>query len=166
MGNYHLHPQFANVIDTVPLLSLPIYSPEEIVSRIRGQLTKSTPSKEGVSIPSIETNTTSNIEKPELNSQSGGQLSQRERVVRLVIENRISMDFKLHTFTVLGSERAHVVMLFSNRNMFLPLHLILLPHSGYKNFCWFRPSTTDTNPKPQLDTVAQKCSQYRTKGLS
>ena len=120
MGNYHLHPQFVDIIDTVPFPSSPIYSPEEIVSRIRGQLTKSTPYTEGSSIPSIETGTTTNMEKPQLSSQSGGQLSQRDRAMRVIADNRISMDSKLHTFTVLGSERPHVVTLFPKETCSCP----------------------------------------------
>ena len=112
MGNYHLHPQFSNLADTVPLPTSPLYSPEEIVRRIKGQHVESTVN---VNLP-----TTTNTEKHASITQSNGQLSQRERAVRVINENRISMDTKLHTFTILGSERPHVVTLFPKETCSCP----------------------------------------------
>ena len=161
LGNYHLHPQFVD-IDTVPFRSSPIYSPKEkIVSRIRGQLTKSTPCTEGSSIPSIQTDTTTNMEKPHLSSQSGGQLSQRNRAIQVNTDNRISMDSKLHTFTALRSERPYVLTLFPKEKCSCPSTSSCYHILAAKMSIGLDHNQQSSKTKTQFNPVAQNSSQYR-----
>ena len=70
-----------------------IYSPDEIVQRIKSNLHKPT---EGNTETAAETG--HELELPKK------QLSQRERAQRLIHEKKISFDPNLRTFTVLGAE--------------------------------------------------------------
>ena len=112
MGNYHLHPQFSQITNTIPLPTSPLCSPEEIVQRIKGELIKPAPSPDSTS--------SVNAAQPLIQSRSSAQLSQRDRAIRVIEENRISMDVKLHTFTILGSERPYVVTLFPKETCSCP----------------------------------------------
>ena len=75
------------------------YTPEEIVNRIRGNL-------EDV-LPKIPTGDNGALENTPTN-----QLSQSERARRVIEQGKISFDPKLHTFTVMGTSRPHIVTLF------------------------------------------------------
>ena len=109
LGDYHLNAQFSPIAETTPLPTSAL-SPEEIVDRIKGRLAES------VQFISSESSQPSNGSS-ELPSKS---LTQLERA-RLVIEqNRINVDTKLHTFTVLGSARPHVVTLFPKETCSCP----------------------------------------------
>ena len=110
LGNYYLHSQFAHLVKTEPTL-IPeenIYSLEEIVVRIKDARVNSPPQ------------TTADTSLHENNDISTSQLSQFERARRAIEENRVSMDPKLHTFTVMGTERPHVVILFPKETCSCP----------------------------------------------
>ena len=62
MGNYHLHPQFLQVTNTIPLPTGPLFSPEEIVQRIKGELIKPAPRPVSTS--------TVNADQPQIQSHS------------------------------------------------------------------------------------------------
>ena len=93
LGKYHMHSQYRNRVTAQPLPDEVIYSPDEIVQRIKGNLRKPT-----------EGNTETAAESRHELELPKKQLLQRERVQRLIHENKISFDLKLHTFTVLGAE--------------------------------------------------------------
>ena len=109
LGNYHLRPEFSDHL-AMPL-SLPdgiVYSPEEIVSRMKentfcapDSISQATvlPDDEDVSDEAVVTDSTSQC------------LSQTQRAKRVIEDNKISFDSKLHTFTVMGSTCPHVVTL-------------------------------------------------------
>lgn len=82
------------------------YSPEDIVDRIKGKLVKS--------LALDRTPTTSVPNPPPRN------ISQQERARAVIEQNRISVDTKLHTFTVLGSAQPHVVTLFPKETCSCP----------------------------------------------
>ena len=98
MGNYHLHPQYQQLQNCTPVPNS-AFSPDEIVSRIKGTL-------------SAQPGHTPEVRVPTSTHDSPTQFSQMERARLIVEQNRINLDTKLHTFTVLGSERPHVVTLF------------------------------------------------------
>ena len=117
LGNYHLRPQLSTLVTTLPLLISEenVYCPEKIVEQIKESLNP--PSGIEPTVPSTSTS------KP-----ARQHLSQHERArhVRHVInENRISVDLKLHMFTVMGSTCPHVVTLSRKK----PAHA-LLPHNA------------------------------------
>ena len=109
LGNYHLRSEFSNRL-AMPL-SLPdciVYSPEEIVSWMKENVYCSPdsvsqhavlPNDEDVSSETVVTNLTSH------------SLSQTQRAKRVIEDNKISFDSKLHTFTIMGSTCPHVVTL-------------------------------------------------------
>ena len=80
-----------------------MYSPKDIVVRI----------KENLSQPHDKLETTENPTLKETSVNSGlHHLSQLKRAKRILEENKINIDTKLHTFTVMGSTCPHVVTLF------------------------------------------------------
>ena len=101
LGNYHLHAKFSPLVQVQPPLisEKNVYSPEDIVGRIKDARATLPPQSAAPS-------------SPEKNSKPTYQLTQLERARRVIDENKISMDPKLHTFTVMGNERPHVVTLF------------------------------------------------------
>ena len=145
IGNYHLHPQFANLNNTIPMLPSPLCSPEEIVRRIKGHVEFTA---------NENARTITNTEKPASNSQNSGQLSQRDRAMRVISESRISMDTKLHTFTVLESECPHVVTLF-------PKETCLCPSTS----SCYHILAARVKDNSQPDTVTQKCLYYWTEEI-
>ena len=109
LGNYHLHPQFSTLLTTPPLLISEenVYCPEKIVERIKESLNP--PSAIEPTVPSTSTS------KP-----ARQHLSQHECARRVLNENQISVDLKLHTFTVMGSTCPHVVTLFPKETCSCP----------------------------------------------
>ena len=96
-GNYHLHAQFKNLSNEPPFTEEVVYSPAEIVQRIK---TKSFESSDGNSYLS----STQAVIKP---------TSQIERAQHVIAERKISFDPSLKTFTVLGSgDKPQAVKLF------------------------------------------------------
>ena len=93
LGKYHMHSQYRNRVTAQPLPDEVIYSPDEIVQRIKGNLRKPT---EGNTETAAETR--HELELPKK------QLLQRERAQQLIHEKKISFDPNLRTFTVLGAE--------------------------------------------------------------
>ncbi len=98
LGSYHIHSQYSN-LTVLPIPDFIVYSPENIVERVKGNLdalmSKAKTSTEEVELPNTK------------------NLSQKERARRIIEENKISYDSKLHTFTVLGSEdRPYALKLF------------------------------------------------------
>jgi len=111
IGKYHLHPQYRKLVNTQPLPVENVYSPEQIVERIKGNLQ--------------ETTTENTAHKPQKPPKA---LSQRERAKRLIEGKKFCFEPSLHTFTVIGSEEhPHA---FSKGILFLSIHNPLLPHSG------------------------------------
>ena len=94
MGNYHLHSQYLQLRELTPIPTSS-FSPDEIVSRIRGKLAHST-----------EQEQTPKVHLSNSKHDPGTQFSRVERARLIVDQNRINLDTKLHTFTVLGSEKA------------------------------------------------------------
>ena len=108
LGNYHLHSQYLQLRELTPIPTTS-FSPDEIVSRIRGKLAHST-----------EQEQTHKVHLSNSKHDSGTQFSQVERARLIVEQNQINLDTKLHTFTVLGSERPHVVTLFPKETCSCP----------------------------------------------
>ena len=102
------HMQYVQLRELTPIPTSS-FSPDEIVSRIRGKLAHST---EREQTPRAHLSTSKH--------DSGTQFSQMERARLIVEQNRIHLDTKLHTFTVLGSERPHVVTLFPKETCSCP----------------------------------------------
>ena len=109
MGDYHLHAQFSPLAETTPFPTS-TYSPHEIVSRIKGKLAESMQ-------PSLSD---SNQSSASASKPPPKKLSQLERAREVIEQNRLSVDTKLHTFTVLGSERPHAVTLFPKESCSCP----------------------------------------------
>ena len=103
LGKYHLHTQYKNLSNTQPLPLANVYSPEEIVEQIKGNLQEATPE--------------SSTPQPQNLPQ---QLSQQE-CARSVIAEKICFEPTLHTFTISGSEEhPHVVRLFPKESRSCP----------------------------------------------
>jgi len=115
LGNYHLCSEFSNHL-AIPLF-LPdgiVYSPEEIISRMK-ETAFCAP--DSISQPTVlpgDEDDSSEATVADLISQS---LSQTQRAKRVIKDNKISFDSKLHTFTIMGSTCPHA----------LTLHLVLVP---------------------------------------
>ena len=109
LGNYHLRSEFSNLL-AMPLF-LPnstIYSPEEIVLRIKeNMLCQPDSISQHADYPN-GTDVSSEASIMNLNSQ---HLSQKERAKHVIEDSKISFDCKLHTFTIMGSTCPHVVTL-------------------------------------------------------
>ena len=106
LGNYHLHSKFSTLERTQPSL-IPednIYAPEKIVERIKGSLDRD---------PLPNSNTSTHQEQD--TNTATCQLSQREHAKRVLEQNKINIDPKLHTVTVLGLKCPHVVTLFPRK---------------------------------------------------
>ena len=105
LGNYHLRSEFSSSLATA--LFLPdekVYSPADIVSQIKENIF----CKPDESSQANDADTSNDASASTSALQS---LSQKERAKRVLQENKISCDLKLHTFTVMGSTRPHVVTL-------------------------------------------------------
>ena len=61
------------------------------------------------------------LSAPEKNSTLTDRMTQLERARLVIEENKIGMDPKLDTFTVMGSEHTHVVTLFP-KDLFRHFH--------------------------------------------
>jgi len=94
-----------------------VYSPEEIVSRMKEKTffvpnsisqTTDLPDDEDVSDEAVVTDSTSQC------------LSQAQRAKRVIEDNKISFDSKLHTFTILGSACPLVVTLYPKETYSCP----------------------------------------------
>jgi len=111
LGNYHLHSKFSTLERTQPSL-IPednIYAPEKIVERIKGSLDRD---------PLPTSNTSTHQEQDA--STATCQLSQRERAKRVLEQNKINIDPKLHAFTVLGLKCPHIATLFPRETCSCP----------------------------------------------
>ena len=89
--------------------SILLFSPDEIFSRIWGKVAHST-----------EQEQTPKVHLSNSKHDSGTQFSQGEWARLIVEQSWINLDTKLHTFTVLGSERPHVVTLFPKETCSCP----------------------------------------------
>ena len=85
LGKYHLHTQYKNLSNTQPLPLANVYSPEEIVEQIKGNLHEATP----------ESSTPEPQNLPR-------KLSQQELARRVIAEKKICLEPTLHTFTIIG----------------------------------------------------------------
>ena len=109
LGNYHLHAKFSSLVQMEPPLisEQNIYSPEEIVGSIKDTPATLPPQPAALS-------------SHEKNSSTTNQLTQLERARRAIEGNKVSMDPKLHTFTIMGIEHPHVVTLFPKETCSCP----------------------------------------------
>ena len=109
LGNYHLHSKFSSLVQMEPPLisEQNIYSPEEIVGRIKDAQATLPPQ------PAV-------VSSHEKNSLPTNQLTQLERARHAIEENKVSVDLKLHTFTIMGTKRPHVVTLFPKETCSCP----------------------------------------------
>ena len=112
LGNYRLHPKFSNC-SVIPgqLPQHKIYSPKDIVKRIKEKL-----DHEKLLGTTTETSSVIN-ESARLGLDN---LSKRERAIRVLDEGKISVDTKLHTFTIMGSTCPHLVTLFPKETCTCP----------------------------------------------
>ena len=109
LGSYHLYSVFCNFSECeppfVPDEHMHVYNPEDIVEHIKGNLT----------VPSAASS------QCETSSQScTNQLTQEERARHVLETNKLSFDPKLHTFTIMGSNKPHVVTLFPKEHCSCP----------------------------------------------
>ena len=74
----------------------------------------------GKVVHSTEQEQTPQVHLSNSKHDSGTQFSQVERARQIVEQNRINLDTKLHTYTVLGSERPHVVTVFPTETCSCP----------------------------------------------
>lgn len=112
LGNYHLVSEFsASVAMPLFLPKSTVYSPSEIIAKIKENLCQESNDTSNI------TEATSTIINPNPTSQN---LSQQERAKRVLEENKISFDMKLHTFTVMGSTCPRVVTLFPKETCSCP----------------------------------------------
>ena len=102
LGNYNLHSRFSSIAAMEAELPFnsdhQIYHPKEIVQRIKG---KCTMANVGVSESMSDKKEDRCLE----------QLTQKERARCVVEQRKISLDSNLRTFTVMGTNKPHVVTL-------------------------------------------------------
>ena len=108
-GDYRLHAQYSPLAETTPFPTS-TFSPHEIVDRIKGKLAESAQLS-----PSD-----CNLSSASASKLPPTKLSQLERARQVIEQNRLNIDTKLHTFTVLGTERPHVVTLFPKERCSCP----------------------------------------------
>ena len=102
MGNYHLHTQFNDTANGLPLVEDIVYSPAEIVKRIKTSNLK-LPYQGNKNSPSTQ-DSLKTVTKP---------TSQTERAQQIIAERKICFDPGLKTFTILGSrDKPQAVKLF------------------------------------------------------
>ena len=106
---YHLNPSFFNLADAQPpsIIEPDAYLPEDIVKRIKGNLADI---QEKASVE----------EKRELDDIGVNQLSQMDCARRAIEGGKIGFNPKLHTFTVVGTNQAHVATLFPKESCSCP----------------------------------------------
>ena len=85
-----------------------VYSPAEIVSHIKENMFSQPDSSSQATIYSSGMDTSSDASTSNSVLQN---LSQKERAKRIIEENKITCDFKFHTFTVIGLTCPHIVTL-------------------------------------------------------
>ena len=90
LGNYHLLSEFSASM-AMPLFSPNVYSPAEIVARIKENLCQKSD------------DTSNNVNAASTVNPVLQNLSQQEQAKRVLEESKISFGMKLHTFTVMGS---------------------------------------------------------------
>ena len=106
LGSYQLYSTFRDLFECeLPFVSDEhVCNPEDIVERIKGNLAvSSVASSEG-----------------ETSSQRCSQLTQEERARHVIETKRLSHDLKLCTFTIMGSDKPHVVTLFPKEHCSCP----------------------------------------------
>ena len=118
LGNYHLRSEFSSTLPmTLFLPECKVYSPTEIVSQIKENMFHQ---------PDISLQATTSSSDTDVSSKTSTSnsvlpdLSQMERAKRVIEENKISYDFKLRTFTVMGSTCPHVVTLHPKESCSCP----------------------------------------------
>ena len=118
LGNYHLCSEFSNSLAmTLFLPECKVYSPAEIVSQIKENM---------FCQPDISSQTTFSLIDTNVSSETSSSnsvlpdLSQIERAKCVIEENKISYDFKLRTFTVMGLTRPHVITLHPKESCSCP----------------------------------------------
>ena len=90
-----------NSLAALPIPDITAYSPEDIVGQIKGNLQHD-----------VETNCEDKVEvEPKVN------LSQRQRACRIIHENKMSYNSRLHILTVLGSENNHMHSRYSQNRL-------------------------------------------------
>jgi len=93
LGTFHVHASFKNCFETLPMTTVKVYKPEEIVARIKGEF-------RGVN---EEQNVKSTQELPNI-------LSQEARPRKLIGDGKIVHSAQLKVFTISGSSGHHYVV--------------------------------------------------------
>ena len=107
LGNYQLRSEFSSSLAmTLFLPDCKVYSPAEIVSQIKENMFCQPDNSLHLTLSSSDADASSDTSNSVIQD-----LSQKERAKRVIEENKISYDFKLRTFTVMGSTCPHVVTL-------------------------------------------------------
>ena len=100
LGEYTLYPQFSSVLDLQPsLFSESIYHSQSIIDRIKGNYTHC---------------------ENEMNSYATPVSSNLQRARNIIENNKVSFDPRLHTFTIMGTTKPHVVTLFPKETCSCP----------------------------------------------
>ena len=103
LGEYTLNPQFSGIFDfQAPLYSESVYHPQTIIERIKGTYTH------------CENEVSS---KP---TPVSSKLTQMQRARCIIENNKLSFDPRLHTFTIMGTTKPHVVTLFPKETCSCP----------------------------------------------
>ena len=107
LGNYQLRSEFSSSLAmTLFLPDCKVYSPAEIVSQIKENMFCQPDNSLHLTLSSSDADASSDTSNSVIQD-----LSQKERAKRVIEENKISYDFKLRTFTVMGSTCPYVVTL-------------------------------------------------------
>ena len=106
MGNYHLHACFTGMFDDQSIPQIIVYSPEDIVKQLKGEL-----------VSNLSTNSC----VQDTTQQRHGQIaSQESRAKRLLEEGKVVHNPSLKVFTVMGTDRPHAVTLFPKETCTCP----------------------------------------------
>ena len=148
LGEYTLHPQFSCVLDLQPpLFSGSTYHPQSIIDRIKGNYTHCENE-----MNSIATLTSHKCNVPCSN---------------IIENNKVSFDPRLHTFTIMGSTKPHVVTLFIQETCLCP-STSMCYHSKAKywsrRYVTKRKKFTIHNYERMLEVETKKTSGGKTRG--
>ena len=108
LGIYHVHPRFSKMsFASLSMSQVKYYQPDEIVSRIKGELSK--PKEEDI-------NTDNSIDTTQLPDSS----SKKARALKLIEDGKIVHNPKLKVFTIAGSKDCYVTKLHPNESCTCP----------------------------------------------
>jgi len=93
LGTFHVHQKFKSCFELLPMITVKVYKPEEIVARIKGEIR--------------ETNEEQNVESTQKLPDS---LSREARARKLIEDGKIVHNAQLKVFTISGSSGHHYVV--------------------------------------------------------